>query len=95
MHSIFNHSVDCNIKQVLNNVHVCTSVVVNVPKPNSKAGLGFFFFSFYLFKFTQQGLFKNKKRTRLMQYIKKMFSVVETSVFMLLSSPRSVYTCGD
>lgn len=30
MHSIFNHTVDCNIKQVLNNVHMCTSVVVNM-----------------------------------------------------------------
>lgn len=43
MRSIFIHSVDCNIKQILNNVHVCTSVVVNVcQNPIPKATFIFF-----------------------------------------------------
>lgn len=43
MRWIFNHSVDCNLKQVLNNVHVCTSGGKHVPKCNSKGC--FYFFS--------------------------------------------------
>lgn len=61
MLSIFNHSVDCNIKQVLNNVHVCTRLVVNMCQ-NAIPKATFLFL--HLLNFTQKGLFKNEKKKK-------------------------------
>lgn len=77
MHSIFNHCVDGNIKQGLNNMHVCTSVVVNmcqnaIPKP-----------TFFCAQIHPTPFILNKKK--LPNIYMKGFSVVEPSVFMLPS----------
>lgn len=82
MRSIFNGSVDCNIKQVLNNAHVCARVAVSmcqnaIPKPA-------ILFPAAFVRIHRQGLFKMKNKSCLIA-IKKRISVVETSVFMLLS----------
>lgn len=80
MRWIFNHSVDCNLKQVLNNVHVCTSGGKHVPKCNSKGC--FYFFS--VAKIHPTG-FVSKGKENWLKSVKKMLKVVEASVFLLLS----------